>query len=1203
MSYPKPPMTAGSAAMLVTLTILGFLGNYYSLPLFFGADFLFGSIAVMLILYFYGLGYGVIAAIIINIYCYFLWGHPYGSLNFILEALFVGCLLRSGRKNLFLLDGAFWIFIGVPLVILELGVALHMGATLTSFIMLKQSINGMFNALLATLCITYLPLDKILDPTQPRRTFSLHETLFNLLAALALFPALVLTVIGIHHEMNEIERNVVAELRGVSADVQSHLNFWYLRHLHAVTELAIAAGKSTMLSSTELQRHTEVLRQAFPDLVALHVENAQGTVITFAPMCQEKPGFGIGLNFADRVWFKEARAQRRPFLSEVFIGNRAVFSPIVSLAVPILREQEFWGTASASVNLNRLGCILEPYKKFWGVNLTLTDSHGHIIASTLPTRRPLGRLDSQKIEGSQLIQGAVYHQFPPDEGLPSMTRWQQSFYVQETRVSPEIPWTLILEAPVSPHQKQLYAIYIQNLSIMALLIVCVLLLAPPLSRWLANPLEKLAKVTSDMPYQLKQHRDIDWPESSANEMAVLINNFQSMALILEQNFEALEARGEELARANEELRREFEEREQAEKSLRESEQRFRDITENASEWIWEVDAAGKYTYSNPIAEKLLGFPLEVILTKHFYDFFHPDDREELKQAAFAAFAQKLPFRDFINRNINAQGEIVWVLTSGVPLLDDHGNFLGYRGADRDITSRRQTEAALRESEMKYRLVVENLPAVVFKGYADWRTEFFDEKVAELTGYDKDEFNSGRLKWSDVIVKEDLQTAKEAVRQALKGNKLYAREYRIIRQGGDIIWIQARGQIVCDQDGRIDHINGVFFDITDRKKAEEEWIKLSKLESLGLLAGGIAHDFNNILTGILGNLSLCLLERAVSPEMQERLMEAEKACEQARALSRQLLTFAKGGAPIKEITAIDKILGESALLACRGTQSRCEFHLAPDLWAVEIDAGQMNQVFQNIVINAVQAMPLGGTIKIYGENVTIEEDRGLPLKPGNYVKIVIQDQGLGIPAEYLTKIFDPYFTTKQKGSGLGLATSYSIVKNHNGHLAVDSTLEKGSAFTIYLPGLDRKITPPPQEPEELIKRTGSILVMDDEMIVQKVLGKMLVSLGYDVTFALDGEEAINIFTAAQASGHNFDAVILDLTVPGGMGGKETLEKLLSLDPHVKAIVSSGYFDDSVMAEFKKYGFSGVICKPYTLAELGKTLSQVITGARPESLSAG
>ncbi|MCK9376105.1 MAG: PAS domain S-box protein [Syntrophobacterales bacterium] len=696
MSYPKPSMTAGSTALLAALTILGFLGNYYSLPLFFGADFLFGSIAVLLILYFYGLGYGLIAAVIINIYCYFLWGHPYGSLNFILEALFVGYLLRSGRKNLFLLDAAFWVFVGLPLVVLEHAVVMQMGTTITSFIILKQAINGMFNALLATLCITYLPLDKILDPTQTRRTFSLHETLFNLLAALALFPALMLTVVEIRQEMKEIKGHMEAQLRGVTADVQSHLNFWYFRHLHAVTELAIWAGNSTMTPSTELQRNTEVLRQAFTDFAALHVENAQGTAIAFARTPQEKPGFGIGLNFADRVWFQEARAQKRPILSDVFVGNRAVFSPIVVIAVPILRDQEFLGTASGVLNLNRLAFILEPYKKFWGVNLTVTDSHGHIIASTISARRPMDRLDSLKIEGSQLNQGAVYHRFPSDENLPSMTRWQKSFYVQETRMSSKIPWTLVLEAPVSPLQQKLYAIYIQNLSIMALLIVCVLLLAPPLSRWLANPLEKLAKVTSDMPYQLKQHRDIAWPKSSANEMAVLINNFQSMALILEQNFEALETRGTELARANEELRREFAEREQAEKSLRESEQRFRDIALNASEWIWEVNAQGKYTYSNAVGEKLLGYPIEDILTKHFYDFFHPEDREELKQAAFAVFAQKLPFRDFINRNINARGETIWVLTSGVPLLDDRGNLLGYRGADRDITSRRETEAALRE---------------------------------------------------------------------------------------------------------------------------------------------------------------------------------------------------------------------------------------------------------------------------------------------------------------------------------------------------------------------------------------------------------------------------------------------------------------------------------------------------------------------------
>jgi len=496
-----------------------------------------------------------------------------------------------------------------------------------------------------------------------------------------------------------------------------------------------------------------------------------------------------------------------------------------------------------------------------------------------------------------------------------------------------------------------------------------------------------------------------------------------------------------------------------------------------------------------------------------------------------------------------------------------------------LDSRQRAEEALLESEEKYRLLVSKLPALVFKGYADWAVDFFDDKIEALTGYCKAEFDSRRLKWSDVIRPEDLQGAKDAFVQGLRTNQSYVREYRIKGKDGGILWIQEKGQIISHKDGKVDYISGVFFDITERKIFEEERVIFSKLESLGVLAGGIAHDFNNILTVILGNINLAMLDLPVEYGGQEILTEAEKACFQAQSLARQLLTFAKGGAPIKGPVAVDQLIRESAAFACRGSQVRCQFTLPDNLWAIEADAGQINQVFHNLLINAIQAMPGGGTVKVRGENLRLADGGDLPLKAGRYVKIALQDQGGGMPAAYLAKIFDPYFTTKQKGSGLGLATSYSIIKNHYGHIAAESKIGVGTTFTIYLPAADRKIICQPGVERKLFSGSGKILVMDDEALVREVVGKMIVYLGYEASLARDGEEAINIFAEAQKSGHPFDAVILDLTVPGGMGGKEAMAKLLKIDPQVKAIASSGYSDDPVMAGFHEYGFSAIIPKPY------------------------
>jgi two-component system cell cycle sensor histidine kinase/response regulator CckA len=508
-----------------------------------------------------------------------------------------------------------------------------------------------------------------------------------------------------------------------------------------------------------------------------------------------------------------------------------------------------------------------------------------------------------------------------------------------------------------------------------------------------------------------------------------------------------------------------------------------------------------------------------------------------------------------------------------------------------LDARQQAEAALLESEQKYRLLVNQMPGLVYIGYADWAVDFFDDKVYELTGYHKDEFDSRRIKWSEVILAEDLPSAKNAFIQSLKSNKSYTREYRIQGKGGAILWIHERGQIICQEDGGIAYVSGMFFDITERKFFEEERLMFNKMESLGVLAGGIAHDFNNILTVILGSINLATLELPSGNPGQDILSEAEKACFQAQSLARQLLTFAKGGTPVKGPVSAKNLIIESATFACRGSQVRSEFVLPNDLWTIEADAGQINQVFQNLIINAVQAMPRGGTIKIRAENLA-EPGQNLPLSPGRYVKISLQDQGLGVSAENLSKIFDPYFTTKRHGSGLGLATTYSIIKNHNGHITAESKIGVGSTFSIYLPAIDRKIVSQPAESGELFPGKGKILVMDDDDLVRTLLVRMIAHLGYEAELARDGREAINIFTEAQESGNPFDAVILDLTVPGGMGGKEALARLLEIDPQVKAIASSGYSDDPIMADFRKYGFTAIIPKPYTVAEASRVLHEIV-----------
>ena len=393
-------------------------------------------------------------------------------------------------------------------------------------------------------------------------------------------------------------------------------------------------------------------------------------------------------------------------------------------------------------------------------------------------------------------------------------------------------------------------------------------------------------------------------------------------------------------------------------------------------------------------------------------------------------------------------------------------------------------------------------------------------------------------------------------------------------------------------GEIHGVVLVFSDVSAQRRLEEELLRARKIESVGLLAGGIAHDFNNLLTGILGNISLAKMFAGADERIVKRLVEAERACQRATGLTQQLLTFAKGGAPVRQTVCIAELLRESTVFALRGSNVRADLAIADDLWPVDADTDQLSQVIHNVLLNAVQAMPNGGSVQVRAENTMISAGSILPLREGPYLYISVTDHGCGIPADILPNIFDPYFTTKTNGSGLGLATAYAIVSKHNGYMTATSEVGSGTSFAIYLPASNHRLSPVQEVPILSSDGTGKILVMDDEEAIRDLLSAVLTTLGYEVVCTRDGMEATVAYQRAQAAGQPFTAVILDITVPGGVGGKEAMARLQEIDPQVKALISSGYANDPIMASFAQYGFSGVVTKPYTVERLKHALQRVI-----------
>ena len=413
--------------------------------------------------------------------------------------------------------------------------------------------------------------------------------------------------------------------------------------------------------------------------------------------------------------------------------------------------------------------------------------------------------------------------------------------------------------------------------------------------------------------------------------------------------------------------------------------------------------------------------------------------------------------------------------------------------------------------------------------------------------------------------------------------------------------------IRDKKNEISGVVLVFRDITERQRSEAERRKAETLEQLGLLAGGIAHDFNNLLTAIIGNISLASLLLPPDDEMATRLDDAKNASMRARDLAQQLLTFARGGAPIKKTASIGKLIQDTVSFSLRGSHNRSEFDFAPDVAPAEIDAGQISQVIANLVVNADQAMPNGGTLYVSCDNFCYDtNDIVIPdLAPGDYVRVRIRDEGVGIPENYIKRIFDPYFTTKPKGNGLGLATAYSIIKNHNGLMTVESQVHVGTTFTIYLPAAEAGEQELPVEaPKKLtpeISGTGRVLVVDDEDAIRDLVEFTLTRLGYEVSQAETALKGVELYQDKLRAGKRFDLVILDLTLPGGMGGKEALKKLIEIDPTVNAIVSSGYATDATMSRYQDFGFRGVIAKPYEAAELGKIVHDVIESSNVNVVS--
>ncbi len=696
---------------------------------------------------------------------------------------------------------------------------------------------------------------------------------------------------------------------------------------------------------------------------------------------------------------------------------------------------------------------------------------------------------------------------------------------------------------------------------------------------------------------IEEKDDVNQELWIANEEVQSTNEeLQSVNEELEAAKEELESSNEELIALNEELHLKNTELTEA--------NALNECTINGSmDGILTFDTDFKIKVWNPAMARMWGIGKDLCLDKSLFELFPFLVENGQKQVLVsvlrgdAAIVENLPY---FNRQRGTQG----YFEGRYSPLSDHGNrIIGGLAVIHDSTERKWAEEKLLESEERFKMVMHQSPAAIeiydLDGLLIGVNRAYEELWAMPAARMVNRFNILRY------AESERASLLPFVQRAYAGETVLVPEYRLMPAAGDEKgetgggrWLSTRIYPLKDGSGGVRNIVVSIEDVTVRKQAEEDLLKIHKLESIGTLAGGIAHDFDNILMGLYGNLAIAKNELALDHPAIEHLEDAQKSMNRATRLTQQLLIFAKGGNPVREGVSIGTLVEEVVRFDLSGSNVKPIFEVAHDLWLVEVDKGQIQQVFSNLTINAKQAMKGGGHLYVTLYNTQAGDGEIADLSGGRYVKVMVRDEGEGIEGKHLGQIFDPYFTTKRFGQGLGLATTYSIIKKHGGCIAVDSTPAVGSTFTLYLPvAKTPRITAdiPVLASAAVARRTGQdrILIMDDEPMICKVTARFLEREGFFVEAVEEGKEAIARYRKALQEGQPFAAVIMDLTIPGGMGGREAVRRILDLDHQARVIVSSGYAEDPVMADHEAYGFCGIAPKPYSREKLIEEIRRVLS----------
>ncbi|WP_049824372.1 PAS domain S-box protein [Desulfurivibrio alkaliphilus] len=880
-------------------------------------------------------------------------------------------------------------------------------------------------------------------------------------------------------------------------------------------------------------------------------------------------------NLADRKHFQEARKRQDFAVGEFIIARVGYTDPAFAFAHPVFGpDDKLAAILTASVSLARFARVHDVVELPPGSFVAITDHQGIRLFYHPPREdtNPLGQPIA--VRSWEIAREAAGPGIFVGKGSDGLRRIFAFKPVQLTDLEPPYAyvWAGVPEAIILQPANR---VLLRNLLLLGLATVVSLAVAWLLSRKkLVRPITSLVDLSrqfADGRLDARLRSD-HWPD----EIATLARAFHDMAAEL---------------KASQQI-------------MRENEARFRLLMNSLDAVVYVADMKTyEILFINETGRQLFG----EVTGKLCWQSLHQD------QAGPCSFCTNPLLLDEAGRPAGVYtwerqhadtGQWFYLRDQAIKWLD--GRIVRLEVAT-DISQRKQAELALAEERERLAVTLKCIGDGVITTDTQSRVTMVNQVAESLTGWQAEEAVGRLLAEVFSLVDETSgEPVVDPVAEVLAQGRITTLEQRAVlrTRDGRELKVADSAAPIKNQAGEVIGVVLVFRDITQQLRTEQELMKIKKLESIGVLAGGLAHDFNNILTAILGNIQLALHDAEMPSQPRELLDQAAKASLRARQLTQQLLTFAKGGQPIREAASLPEVIRDSADFVLRGSKTACRYTIPADLWLVDIDKGQISQVIQNLILNASQAMPDGGVIEVVCENLPAARAAALALPAkGDYVKMMVKDRGVGIPAKVIDRIFDPYFTTKQLGNGLGLAICHSIISKHEGRITVSSLSGQGTTFEVFLPvAVHDAVVAGKSEVFRVGTRQARVLLMDDEEMIRQVGHAVLSKMGHEVELAVDGAESVAKYRAAKEQGVPFDLVIMDLTVPGGMGGQEAVKEILALDPEAKAVVASGYSHDPVMANYTDYGFQAALAKPFDLQELVRLLNKLLSRSRsPEPTS--